>query len=144
MGILSGLLGNAGGGLIKGVSDAVDKFVQTPDERAAAELKERVLMMKPLLAQIEVNEREAQHASVFVSGWRPGVGWICAAALGYHFVVQPLLVFAVAIWAPGFEPPPPLSLGELMPILLGLLGLGGMRTAERLSGRERNALRKPT
>ena len=141
MGILSGLLGDGGGGLIKGVTDAIDTFVETPDEKAAAALKAQALALKPILAQAAINEKEAEHASIFVAGWRPGIGWICGAALAYHFVVQPLLVFAVAVWAPGMEPPPPLSLGELMPILLGLLGLGGMRTAERLSGRERNALR---
>ena len=144
MGILSGLLGDAGGGLVKGVADAVDRFVETPDEKAAAVLKERAMALKPLMSQIEVNEKEAQHASIFVAGWRPGIGWICGVALGYHFVVQPLLVFVVALWLPDMVPPPPLSLGELMPILLGLLGLGGMRTAERLSGRERNVLRKPS
>ena len=143
MGILSGLLGDGAGGLIKGVADAADRFIETPDERAAHELKVQAIAIKPYLEQIEVNAKEAEHASVFVAGWRPGIGWICGAALGYHFVVQPLLVFVVKVWVPDMEPPPPLSLGELMPILLGLLGLGGMRTAERLSGKERNALRRP-
>ena len=143
-GLLSGLLGDAGGGLIKGVADAVDQFVRTPDEKAAQALKEQALAMKPYLAQIAVNEREAQHASVFVAGWRPGIGWICGAVLAYHYIVQPLLVFVAALWAPDMVPPPQLSLTDLMPILLGLLGLGGMRTAEKLSGKERNTLRKPS
>ena len=139
MSILSSLTG----GLVDGVASAVDRFVETPDERTAAALKAQALALQPVLAQIQVNEKEAQHASVFVAGWRPGIGWVCGAALAYHFIVQPLLSFAAGVWIQDFEPPPPLSLGELMPILLGLLGLGGMRTAERLQGKDRGAIGKP-
>ena len=143
MGIVSGLLGGGVSSVIDSISNAADKWIESPDEKNAHALKAQALALKPILAQAAINEKEAEHASLFVAGWRPGIGWICGAALGYHYIVQPLLVFAAAAWAPDFTPPPPLSLGELMPILLGLLGLGGMRTAERMSGRERNALRKP-
>ena len=137
-----GLLSDGIGGLINGVAGAVDKFVETPDEKTAAELKRQALAMQPVLAQIAVNEKEAQHSSIFVAGWRPGIGWICGAALAYHFVVQPLMIFVSQIWLPDMAPPPPLSLGELMPILLGLLGLGGMRTAEKLQGKDRSKIGK--
>ena len=140
MGILTKLIGGAGGGLIKGVADAADRFIETPDEKAAVELKKMALAMQSELQQIDVNKVEAQHASVFVAGWRPAVGWVCASVLAYCYIIQPFATFAIRIWQPEFPPPPTLSLGELMPVLLGMLGLGGMRTWEKQKGVHRDAV----
>lgn len=141
MGILSALLGSTGGGLIKNVSDAVDKFIETPDEKAANELKKMAMNMERELRQIDVNKEEAKHASIFVAGWRPSVGWICAIALGYHYIIQPFLVFGMRIVDPVFIEPPTLDLGELMPVLLGMLGLGAMRSFEKTKGVHRDNLK---
>lgn len=84
--------------------------------------------------QLEINKIEAGSASLFVSGWRPAVGWVCATALGYNFVLQPLLAFTVGVFAWKLPPLPVLDFGSLAMILMGMLGLGGMRTFEKFKG----------
>ena len=137
MGILSGLLSGAGGGIIKGVADAADRFIETPDEKAAAELKAQTLALKPLMAQMEVNAKEAEHASVFVAGARPATLWLCAVCMGG------IVAAGVYGWLTGRDVSDLFALygSTVAPVHLGLLGL---RTYERSQGRERNSVRKPT
>jgi len=83
------------------------------------------------MAQIELNKAEAQYPSIFVAGWRPMVGWICAIALGYHFILSPILATILTlsgytITLPEFE------FAQLSTILMGMLGLGGLRTFEKM------------
>jgi hypothetical protein len=85
------------------------------------------------LAQIEVNREEAQSTNWWVAGWRPAVGWVCVVGLFYNFLLYPMLTWAVAVWQLGFEPPPLLS-DNLMELVLGMLGLGALRTAEKWKG----------
>jgi hypothetical protein len=84
--------------------------------------------------QLEINKIEAASSSVFVSGWRPAVGWICGAALGYAAIIEPLARF-VATVAFGYLGVFPVINTELtLQILLGLLGLAGMRSFDKKSG----------
>ena len=77
--------------------------------------------------QSEINKVEAQHRTIFVAGWRPFIGWVCGVALAYNFVLRDLL-----IWFIGPEQvPPALQMEHLMTVLIGMLGLGGMRTFEK-------------
>ncbi len=77
--------------------------------------------------QGEINKIEAQHRTIFVAGWRPFVGWVCGFALAYNFILRDLL-----IWFIGPEQvPPALQMEHLMTVLIGMLGLGGMRTFEK-------------
>ena len=85
------------------------------------------------LGQIEVNKAEASHSSIFVAGWRPGLGWICVAGLAYNFIVYPLMTWAVVVSGSQFTPPPLMS-DNLMELVLGMLGLGALRTAEKWKG----------
>ena len=87
-----------------------------------------------LLAQLEINKAEAASGSLFKGGWRPAVGWICAIAFGYHFVLQPLLVFVLT--ASGVDLPdlPKFDMGTLLTVLGGMLGIGGLRTVEKAKG----------
>jgi len=78
--------------------------------------------------QTKINELEAQHRSVFVAGWRPFVGWICGIALAYNFVIRDLFIW----FAQPDEIPPALAMDHLMTVLLGMLGLGGLRTYEKI------------
>lgn len=82
--------------------------------------------------QIEINKVEAGNNSLFVSGWRPAVGWVCVAGLIYTFIAWPLLKWYALIHA--LEVPPALDLSALITLLGGLLGLGGFRTFEKIKG----------
>jgi hypothetical protein len=112
------------GTLIDKVSDNVDRF--TLDKQEKAELIAEINK-----AQLEVNKVEAGHTSRFVSGWRPFTGWICATALGYHYILQPLLTFILYSLGHAIELPV-FDMTTLTTVLLGMLGLGGMRSFEKV------------
>ena len=80
------------------------------------------------LGQIAVNLEEAKSDSLFKSGWRPAVGWVCVIGLGYQFVVYPILIAFVPKIVQ-------LDLGTLLTLLFGILGLGALRTQEKLQGK---------
>tara|TARA_B100000214_G_scaffold371643_1_gene348400 strand:+ start:1762 stop:2133 length:372 start_codon:yes stop_codon:yes gene_type:complete len=112
------------GKIIDKVADNVDRFTLDKEEKAN-------LIAEINKAQMEVNKVEAGHTSIFVAGWRPFTGWICATALGYHFILQPLLTFVM--YSLGNEIVlPTFDMGTLTTVLLGMLGLGGMRSFEKV------------
>jgi len=82
----------------------------------------------------EINRAEAQHQSIFVAGWRPFIGWICGAALAFNYLVRPFWVWAAQTWFPGAPVPPGLD-GMLWELMLGMLGIGGLRTIEKFKGK---------
>lgn len=83
--------------------------------------------------QVEINKEEAKSSSLFVSGWRPFVGWVCGSSFAYFYVVQPFLSFALA--ASGHPVTlPAVNFGEMSAVLFGMLGLGGMRSWEKTKG----------
>ena len=88
-------------------------------------------------AQLEVNKTEAAHKSLFVSGWRPAVGWVAVIGMGCNFMVIPMANFALAL-AESTIVIPVLDTSEMMPVLIGMLGLGTMRTAEKVKGVQRD------
>lgn len=118
------------------VSALVDRI---PDPEARA--KERARIEAELvahansvnLAQVELNKQEAAHGSIFVAGWRPFIGWICGVGLAWAFVLSPIAEWAVAIWAPGAKLPEA-RLDFLLELVLAMLGLGGLRTFEKMRG----------
>jgi hypothetical protein len=123
-----------------GIGDAVaaglkvlDKFIPDPAEKAKAEAQLRADLMAWDKAQTDVNAAEAQSSSLFVAGWRPAVGWVCCAALTWTYILQPIAAFALAQLG-YLTALPRLDMGEMMPILLGMLGLGGMRSWEKTKG----------
>ena len=81
--------------------------------------------------QAQINSVEAKHRNIFVSGWRPAVGWVCAFALAYNFIIRDLLVW----WVGVESAPPALQMEHLMTVLIGMLGLGGMRTFEKFNNK---------
>jgi len=136
MGFLSNLIGGGVVNAAEGVANIIDQFVETDDEKRAAELIKAKMMMKPSLAQVELNKIEAQHRSVFVAGWRPFIGWVCGCALAWHFMLYDLLRWAQTVWWPDSPAPPQLTgTDTLVTVLLSLLGLGAMRTAEKFGGK---------
>lgn len=85
------------------------------------------------LAQIDVNKAEAQHRSVWVAGWRPGIGWVCTAGLAWAFIGQPVAEWSLTLR--GIEAElPQLNLDYLMELVLAMLGMAGLRTFEKLRG----------
>jgi len=115
----------------------LDKIIPDKDarEKAQADLLKAAQDQdfQKALAQIEVNKVEAQHSNLFVSGWRPAVGWTCVIGLVYNFILYPLLLWVVVITGSTINPPPMFS-ENLMELVLGMLGLGALRTYEKFKG----------
>ena len=86
------------------------------------------------LAQIEVNKAEAQHRTLWVAGWRPCVGWVAAIALAWHYVGLPIVTFFIAWYGADVPQLPQFDMDSLLTVLMGMLGLGGLRTYEKLKG----------
>ena len=124
--------------LIGPVSSLLDNVIPDADEknRLAHEIATMAEKQahEAAMAQVEVNKAEAQHKSIFVAGWRPMVGWTCAVALAYHFVLAPLILFGVGISGVEIPDLPAFDMDSLMTVLLGMLGLGGLRTYEKQKG----------
>ena len=111
-----------------------------PEDKEARAKAERELeaqltvhLAKIDLAQLDINKTEAAHRSIFVAGWRPFIGWTCGLALFYTYVLQPILIFVMAHMNLLIDLPQ-MELGEMMPVLMGMLGLGGLRTFEKFKG----------
>lgn len=134
--------------IINGIAGLVDTVVSRvwPDKTKIQEQELELVKaqltaeLSTQLAQIQVNETEAKSENVFVSGWRPFIGWCCGSALAYTYILQPFLLFFVAVFNIDFNANllPTINLGELMPILLGMLGLGAYRTYEKVSNSNKN------
>ena len=136
---LAKLLGTAGGSAIaqpvEAVGNVLDKLFTSKDEKLTHEEIRMRLMMKPDVAQVELNKLEAQHRSRFVSGWRPTVGYVCALALFYNFIIRDIVAWLMIMNRPDLPPPPELAMEHLLTVLLGMLGLGGMRTYEKIKNK---------
>ena len=121
--------------ILPAVTDVIGRFL--PEDKEAKAKAEREIeakltthLAKIDLAQLDINKTEAAHRSVFVSGWRPFIGWCCGVALAWSYVVTPILTFVLAQTGYLVELPS-MNLGEMMPVLMGMLGLGGLRTFEK-------------
>ncbi len=129
------------GGIIsaaESVVNVIDKFVETDEEKKAAALLKSKIEMQPHLAQIELNKLEAGHRSVFVAGWRPAIGWVCALGLIWHFFLYDLLNWIIInTVSPDIIIPKLMGVDSLISLVVALLGLGGMRSLEKLSGKAR-------
>ena len=124
--------------VLPAVMEVAGRFLpEDKEKRAQAEREIQAKLTDSLaqvdLAQLGINKVEAAHRSIFVAGWRPFIGWTCGVALAYTYVVQPILVFGLAqtgylIDLPGVD------ITALMPVLMGILGLGGLRSWEKIKG----------
>jgi hypothetical protein len=129
------LLGAAAAAPIEALGTLFDRLFTSDAERAQAQAVLEKLKAHPAELQVELNKIEAAHRSVFVAGWRPFIGWICGAALAWHFIGHPLLAWANALFGQPPAIPPLLDDGALMELVLALLGLSGLRTFEKVRGR---------
>ena len=131
--------------VIPAITQVLDKIIPDPQAAADAKLKALELAQKGDLAaldaelrlalgQLEVNKAEAT-TDMFRGGWRPAVGWVCVAGLAYQFILQPVLPWLVALFGVQVPPLPAIDNEALMILLTGMLGLGGLRTFERVKGK---------
>ncbi len=131
------------------ILDGVLRLIPDKGERARAKEMFEGQMLNAMTSlvqgQLDINKTEAKHGSVFVAGWRPAIGWVCGVALAWNFVIQPLMLWGAWIFpeiAPDISTAPKLDTDELMTVLLGMLGLGGLRTYEKRLGVARTELEK--
>ena len=119
--------------LIGPITGILGKFVEDKDQRNALAHEIATMSEKHALelskGQMAVNATEAAHKSLFVAGWRPAIGWICGFALLYSTILAPFIGIWVAV--------PPVDSSLLTSVLMGMLGLGAMRTAEKVKGVQR-------
>ena len=150
------------GPIIEGVGKIADDLITSEEEKLQIALKERAMDVGLIQGQIEANKAEAQHKSIFVAGWRPFIGWVGGFAMAYQFLLYPMLIWLWAILQAydvipchldpafvsnaatlaaenldvitqcSFKSPPPLPSDALFAIVTGMLGIGGMRSYDKL------------
>ena len=141
-------------GLFSAAQSLISRFFPDPEKQAEAQRALLQMQQNGELAQlasetdlaklqIQTNVEEAKHANIFVSGWRPAVGWTCAAAFAYSYVILPFAQFLVFTFgttgmAEQLALAPKLELSEMLPVLFGMLGLGSLRTVEKVKNVEGN------
>ena len=111
----------------------LDKFVPDPEAKAKAETELRSSLQQWDKEQTDVNAVEAANPNIFVSGWRPMIGWVCALALAYQYLVTPLGMWVATSLHLAVSTPPKLD-DSLWQLMFGMLGMGGLRTYEKLKG----------
>ncbi len=137
----------AGAGSVKETLDAIGKTALDiraaitgklpPEEQAKVDMLIAQLENKARTGQMEINKIEASSGKLFIAGWRPYIGWICGTALLWHYMLFPFVVWVTTVIVTGqITQPPELDTEDLITLLLGLLGLGGLRTFEKFKGVE--------
>lgn len=133
------------GALVSMLPGILDKII--PDPAAAADAKLKALELaqrgelatldadlRLMLAQADINKAEAS-TDLFRGGWRPACGWVCAAGLAYTFLLRPVLPWLASLAGADVQAMPEIDTDTLMVLLTGMLGLGGLRTVERIRGK---------
>ena len=127
-------------GLASLVGPLVDKFVdRIPNSNERARAKEDLekglvdAANQVMLAQTEINKAEASHASRFVAGWRPFIGWVCGVGIAWSMVAQPVVQWAIIAWGDGSDLPV-IDTSYLMELVTAMLGMSGLRTFEKMKG----------
>ena len=120
-------------GIAGSVMEGLDDLFTSDEEKANATLKMTELLQKPHNLQAMANIEGAKHSSVFVAGWRPAIGWVCAIGLGYQFLILPFAGLINAYYALPAELPA-IQAAELSSLVMALLGLGGLRSYEKAKG----------
>lgn len=123
--------------LIPLIGNVLDRVL--PDTEKANEAKAELMKLQlsgelqQMANQAKINEKEAEHSSLFVAGWRPAIGWVCALAMFYQYIMRPLIMWGFAI--NGTQVPPMPGLDEMLwELMFGMLGIGGLRSIEKIKG----------
>jgi hypothetical protein len=131
--------------LIPAITSILDKILPDPQAQAAAKLQIMEMAqrgelaqldadVKLALGQLDVNKAEASSGNAFASSWRPSVGYVCVLGLFYSFLLQPILPWLAALFGHPVPPLPDLNSEVLMTLVAGMLGIGGMRSVEKVKG----------
>ena len=143
-----GITSEAVGSLVGGVMSGLDDLFTSDEEREVLKNKREKMHIKltevlnqPHILQAMTNIEEAKHPSVFVSGWRPALGWLCVFCLGYAWIIRDAVIIAMGVFnhADLIEKMPVIDGGEMMTLVLALLGLGGIRSYEKIKGAARSS-----
>lgn len=131
-GLLDFSLGDVGEVLVKAREAITGKRIDDPVKQAELALQLKQLEQAIGKGQIEINKEEAKNPNLFVAGWRPAIGWIGAIAIGYTYVLYPILLFYVELKGHKDIHIPTMDMGVLFNLILAMLGLGGLRTYEKV------------
>lgn len=127
MSIIGNLFSNSGASLVKEVGNTLDKVFTSKEEVLSKEIILERLNQELLKGQIEINKLEVQHRSIFISGWRPFIGWVCGWGLFYEFLINPIISsFGITTNSTDIR--------DLISLVIALLGLGTLRTYEKIRG----------
>ncbi len=136
--LLKGIIGPIIGPLLDRIPNANERA------RAEEDIEKRMLNALTSLVdgQLKINQKEAEHGSIFVAGARPFIMWVCGIGLGWNFIMQPIMLWVAFLFEVDLSGAPELDMSELSTILLGMLGLGGLRTFEKKLGVARKSIGK--
>ena len=144
MGLLSEIFSGGTQGLLQGagqfakdIRSAITGEI-SPEKKAEIEQKAMELEFATEKAQSDINIEEAKNPNWLVAGWRPAIGWICAFALGYNYILNPLILWGARLAGRMDIVPPVLDIAELMTLLTGMLGFGYLRTKEKMNDVQNN------
>lgn len=111
-------------------NNVINKIWPDKSEQERAQLAMAVQMVQ---GQLNINAEEAKSSSVFVAGWRPFIGWVCGVACAWNWIGLKIALFVAAYFGHTINMSPA-DVSEMMPVLMGMLGLGGLRTYEKTKG----------
>ena len=128
--MISAAVAALAGQLVPALADLFSEFIEDKDKANELAHKAATMMAtqahQNAMAQIDVNKTEAAHKSIFVAGWRPFIGWVCGVSMAFNYLIAP----SVGVW---YEIPV-LDITTMFPVLLGMLGMAGLRTGEKIKG----------
>ena len=119
---------------VEAIGNVFDKLFTSDEEREQAKFVLEKLRQRPAELQVELNKVEAQHRSVFVAGWRPAIGWVCAAGLAFTFVINPAIEWVSIFIDQEIGTGPQVPTDVMMELVLAMLGMGALRTFEKKTG----------
>tara|TARA_R110002110_G_scaffold28599_1_gene102607 strand:- start:23 stop:460 length:438 start_codon:yes stop_codon:yes gene_type:complete len=136
---IMGIMDMFGGGTIKAIGDIVDDLHTSDEEKQQLKNRFEEIQAKLKAKQMDINLADAQSTAGGLSGmiqriWRPLIGFSCALAIMFEYVVKPFLLFFLATFQVEILPLPEMDMGTLMPLVMALLGMGALRTYEKKSG----------
>ena len=117
--------------VFNGVTNILDEVITSKEEKALIQIRMNTL-------QTETNNKNAENPSLFVSGWRPFIGWICGLGLGFNFVIRPIMNYVLLVFYPLVPVMESLDVSVLLSLITGMLGFAGLRTFEKVKNKERN------